>query len=244
MHALALVLCLLVAGSDAPTHKTAGKTATTTKPTPPPPPPPAPAPAPRAPAPAQEDANAPLLAQHGQRRLFIAAGLAPSFVVSPANSGMPVMLRAVAKAYLDLVTIGPAQLQVAVPLGFETGRMTTAFAPITFYGFDLLPSIRASFLMLPQVHGYAELGVGFGVLNTTAEIRYLGFSSATGAGMGVRVAVGAEYELSDRFRFFAEPLSVLSETLTTTTTFNGSTLTATASSSQWALLVGASYRLW
>lgn len=244
MHALALVLCLVVSGADAPARKTAPKTAPA-KPVPPPPPPPAPEPREEE---EQEDVNAPPLAQHGGRRLYLGVGLGPSFVFSPASSGMPVMWRALAKVYLDLIAVGPAQLQVAVPLGFETGRITLPgdrYSPVSFNGYDLLPSIRASFSLLPQVHGYAELGVGFGIFTTTAELRYVGFSSATGSGLGVRIALGAEYQLTERIRLFAEPLSILSESLTTTVTgYNGTTYTVTSSTAQWALLVGASYRLW
>jgi len=211
------------------------------KPQPPPPPPPQAAPEPprtAEPAPARERS---LLS-----RIRLCAGVGPGVSLSSGftpDGSSPVWLRGTARATLDLMRVGPGDLQALVPIAVQgTGfRMSILGFVIqgSVFGLDVMPSVRYQAEVFPDLSLYGELGLGFGTFHTTIQQQFVGYQTASAGGFGVRLGGGLEYRLFDRLRLLLQPMELTSLTVTSTVTSNGTTVTSTASASEWSMVVGA-----
>ncbi len=221
------------------------------KPQPPAPPPPPPQAAPESPRPAEpppskEDAPArqrPLLS-----RLRVAGGVGPGFSLSGASGSLtpqgssPVWLRGTARATLDLMRVGPGDLQVLLPIGIQGTSFRLSILGFVIQGsvfaFDVMPSVRYQAEIFPDLSLHAELGLGFGSFQTTIQQQFVGYQHVGAGGFGIRLGAGLEYKVFDQLRLLLQPMELTSFTVTSTVTQGGTTVTTTASAAEWAMVAG------
>jgi hypothetical protein len=218
------------------------------KPQPPQPPPEPPRPAEPPPPAKQEpppDRERPLFS-----RIRVGAGLGPGFSLgSSASTGIapqgssPVWFRGQARATLDLMRVGPGDLQVLLPIAIQGAgfRMSVLGFLIqgSLFGLDVVPSVRYQAEVFPELSLYAELGLGFGTFQVTIQQQFVGYQTVSAGGLGVRMGGGVEYQLFDQLHLLLQPMELTTFTVTTTTTVNGMTVTSSTSASQWSLVLGA-----
>ena len=167
----------------------------TTRPVPPEPPPPAPPPL-----------------ETGTWRLAVTLGWERD---GDAKLGGP---RVGLELERDLVALGTrGQLSFVAPAGWfhasDTTRVTAGGATLTSQSrldlFELIPSFRASWSVIPSLRLFAELGVGAAWARTRLEASssftgtVVSASDGTFAGV-LRLVAGASYQLNDRVRLGVE----------------------------------------
>lgn len=217
------------------------------------PPPPAvkpkpPDPAP-APAPAEVEQKAPPRERTLLDRIQLGAGVGPGFslqgnaaVPTGVSGSNPIWFRGVARGSLDLLHLGPGDLQALLPIALQgAGFRITAFGFVfegSLFAVEVMPSIRYQAEVLKDVFAFAELGVGFSGYQITIAQQFVGYQYGGASGFGVRLGAGIEYRLLDQLRILIQPVELTSVTLTTTTTQNGITVTQSAGESQYSMILG------
>lgn len=166
--------------------------------------------------------------------LGISAGIGPAFSM---NNG-PLGFRVHARGTYQLDLIQKLSVRLGLGLGFQPafGNNTSSL------GFDLLPFGQALIHVLPELSGYFELGLGPTFGSSTATGFGTTFSSGY-LGFGTRIGLGAEYKLSPALSVSLEPVGLLIQNVSTSTTINGQTFSISSTVSHYTVMVGATYRL-
>lgn len=210
--------------------------------------PPDPAPAP-APAPAEVEQKAPPRERTLLDRIQLGAGVGPGFslqgnaaVPAGVSGSNPIWFRGVARGSLDLLHLGPGDLQALLPIALQgAGFRITALGFVfegSLFALEVMPSIRYQAEVLKDIFAFAELGLGFGSYQISIAQQFVGYQYANAGGAGVRLAAGIEYRLLDQLRVLIQPVELTSLSLTTSVTQNGITVTQTSGVSQYSMILG------
>jgi len=179
--------------------------------------------------------------------LDIGVALGPALPLGRAaaaapGGGRPLWGRLVASGTQPLTRLGPAELAVGLGLGLQRYALAGTSGTVSL-GIDFFPAGRATFRLLDDLSAYGELGLGVVFYNTTYQVPFTGYQSIGSSGSGLRLGGGLSYALDDKLSIVFEPIGLLVATVTTSVTVQGQTFTATATGSQWSVLLGATYRL-
>ena len=222
------------------------------------PPPPAVKPQPQPPPPSPEPAKpaepavvraAPERERPLASRIRLSAGVGPGFALDSGSSGAtiqgsrPIYLRGSVRGSLDLMRLGPGDLQVLVPISVQGAsfRFTILGFVVqgSIWGLDVMPSVRYQAEVYPDLSLYGEFGLGFGSFQTTIQQQFVGYQTVGAGGFGVRLGGGLEYRLLDQLRLLLQPMELTTLSVTSTVTQGGTTVTTTSTATEWSLSVGA-----
>lgn len=259
---ISIVLAAVLVASSATGSKTTSTKSkpSTTKPVPatdlpmPPPPEPKPvAPAPAAPAPAAEPAPT---AEKSARKYgpelaarapTVGPGLGPGF----SFNGGPTVMRLGVRGGLTLMQLeSKIEFQAYLPLSlaYASATVSSGFGSsitTTLWGVELLPTARLIGPLMPKLSAYGDLGLGLLFYQVSTPFPFYGVVSGNSAGVGIRLAAGLEYALTDHLSLAAEPIGLLFN-MASNVTYNLGNTQVTASSgggAQWMMWLGATYRL-
>jgi len=255
---IALVLSVVLAAAPTPSKPGAKTKPPATKPAPaseyemPPPPPSKPASASEATAPAASSESTAGKSGATSRELSVREPtIGPGFGPGFSLAGGPSILRLGARAGITLMQIDRnLVLQALLPftVGYANSTVSSGLGSnvtTTIWGFEMLPSARVTGSLMPKVQLYGDVGLGFLFYQVSTPFPFVGTLSGSAAGLGIRLAAGLDYALTDNLSLLAEPIGLLFNTASSVTyNVNGNTVTASGGSgSQWQMWVGAAYRL-
>lgn len=257
------MISILLAAALAASSGTGSKTTSTkskpstTKPAPatdlPMPPPPEPKPAPPAEAAAEPTppAEKPAARKYGPEVAARAPTVGPGLGSGFSFNGGPTVLRIGVRGGLTLMQLeSKIELQAYVPLHLAYASTTVASGfgsniTTTIWGFEMLPTARLVGPLMPKLNLYGDMGLGLIFYQVSTPFPFYGVVTGNSAGVGIRLAGGLEYALTDHLSIVAEPIGLLFNLASNVTYTIGNTQVTASSGSgaQWMMWLGATYRL-
>lgn len=133
--------------------------------------------------------------------------------VGTVEASAPPVFRWGARLSSPFYRLNPAaSLEWVATLGLNHTGQSQQFLGMTLssstLALDVLPGLRARFLVLPKLSLTGELGVGVQFSRTSVQMTFAG-EKVQGATAGVfRLALGGQYEVTDALGIYFEPLAI------------------------------------